>query len=231
MKIAVYDNDYKSSAKLKSLLYLYSDYKKADFVVDVFADCNEIFNFSNDYPLIFLSIENEYGKKAAIALNKKERSNKTVVMGGDSRLAAEGFKVNAFNFLQKPFLQSEVFEILEKFFTVSHTVLPLLISTGSQNLCLNICDILYLEANNKHSIIHLKNQTVICNKTMARVFEVLPKSNFSKINRAYVVNLHHISSFSSENVVLSNKEILHPSRHFYKSFKNDYLHTQNPKIP
>ena len=66
MKIAVYDNDYKSSAKLKSLLYLYSDYKKADFVVDVFADCNEIFNFSNDYPLIFLSIENEYGKNTVI---------------------------------------------------------------------------------------------------------------------------------------------------------------------
>ena len=181
MKIAVYDNDYKSSAKLKSLLYLYSDYKKADFVVDVFADCNEIFNFSNDYPLIFLSIENEYGKKAAIALNKKERSNKTVVMGGDSRLAAEGFKVNAFNFLQKPFLQSEVFEILEKFFTVSHTVLPLLISTGSQNLCLNICDILYLEANNKHSIIHLKNQRLSVIKQWHVFLRYCQKAIFQKL--------------------------------------------------
>lgn len=231
MKIAVYDNDYKSSMKLKKLLYLYSDYKKADYVVDVFISCKEIFTLSDDYSLIFLSLENESGKKAARELNKKGATRKTVVTGYDCRLAAEGFKVNAFNFLQKPFFESAVFEVLEKFFSVSHTVLPMLISTGRQNLCLNICDILYLEANNKHSIIHLKNQTVTCNKTMARVFDVLPKNSFSKINRAYVVNLNHISSFSSENVVLTNKETLHPSRHFYKSFKTDYLHTQNPKIP
>ena len=42
MRIAIIDDDYENSLKLKELLYLYSNFQKTDFVVDIFACCDKI---------------------------------------------------------------------------------------------------------------------------------------------------------------------------------------------
>jgi len=90
--------------------------------------------------------------------------------------------------------------------------------------------ILYLEANNKYCYIHLENETILCKKTMARVFDALPKIYFQKINRAFIVNLNAINKYNAQNVDLKNGETLHITRTYYKNFKQEYLNFFNPKI-
>ncbi len=231
MRIAIIDDDYENSLKLKELLYLYSNFQKTDFVVDIFTCCDKTIPNANRYTLIFLSLDSKNGKFISRKFYEMGITKKTIITGNDYKIAADAFMINAFGFIKKPYNKPELFDVLENFFKISVAIMPIIVSDGAENFCLNIGDILYLEANNKHSIIHLTNQTVFCNKTMARVNAALPQNCFSKINRAFIVNLNHISSFSSKNVVLSNNEVLPPSRHFYKSFKSDYLRIKSPKIP
>ena len=230
MRIAIFDDDFENSTKLKELLYLYSNFQKTDFVVDIFPSFEKMPNIRN-YTLIFLSLDGGNKRHIAKRFYEMEITKKTIIIGSDYKLAADALMLNAFGFIKKPYNKNTLFNILRDFFKRTVTIMPIIINNGAENFCLNIADILYLEANNKHSIIHLSDQTVYCNKTMARVSAALPQNYFSKINRAFIVNLNHISSFSSKNIVLSNNEALPPSRHFYKSFKDDYLRVKSPKIP
>ena len=230
MRIAIFDDNFENSTKLKKLLYEYSNYKKTDFVVDIFTCCDKITNI-HKYGLIFFSLDKCNARYIYKKFYGTATLSKTIITGGDYMLAAEALMINAFGFVKTPYDEKALFNVLAKFFKTSVTVVPIIISNGAENFCLNIADILYLEANNKHSIIHLTNQTIYCNKTMAKVNAALPPDIFSKINRAFIVNLNHISSFSSKNIVLSNNEVLPPSRHFFKSFKSDYIRIKCPKTP
>jgi len=101
---------------------------------------------------------------------------------------------------------------------------------SDDTVCLNSEEIFYIEASNKHCLIHLKNEIILCKKTMARVSEVLPKIHFQKINRAFIINLNCIDKYNSDSVFLKNGENLHITRTYYKSFKQNYFEYLKPKI-
>lgn len=230
MKIAVFDDDLCDSTVLKHLLYIFSNFKKISLVVDVFTNENALFKEKQNYILFFISFKTQNGIRLAQKLYNSESKIPMIITAPDCGLAMQAFKINAYNFLQTPLNQDRLFEILEGFFD-TYLSGPLLISDGFETICINTDDIFYLEADNKHCLVHLETKTVHCNKTMARVYNVLPEDRFLKISRAFIVNSNHVSRFSSEYVTLINGATLHPSRNFYKTFKCDYFRTQTPKIP
>ncbi len=230
MKIAIFDENSYDSAMLKRLIYMFSNSKKADLVVDVFTDANELIAKRKNYILFFISFKTKNGIGVSKKLYDTQNKTPVIITADDCRLAVEAFKINAYNFLQTPLNDILVYEALNDFFTTFHYD-SLLVSDGIENIFINTKDILYIEANNKHCLLHLSNQTVYCNKTMAKVYDVLPKERFLKTSRAFVVNTHYVSRFNHEHIILSNGDTLYPSRHFYKTFKCDFLSTVNPKIP
>ncbi len=229
MRIAIFSDDFYENKLLKRSLYTFANYKRIDFVVDVFTDWTKLYNQKDNYILFFVSFNNKTGVKLAKLLNESQEGA-IIITASNTNLAVDAYKINAYNFLQSPINENNLFKILENYFARFFEY-NLIIKNGFETICVNAKDILYLEANNKHCFLHLKNQTIPCNKTMARVVSVLPENLFLKISRAFVVNSNYIYSFNNECVTLINGATLHPSRHFYKTFKFDYYRTLNAKIP
>ena len=96
------------------------------------------------------------------------------------------------------------------------------IKNGEYMHCVNTNEILYLEACNKHCLVSLEKEKIICNKTMARIYETLPKTQFLKINRAFVINCNYVEKYNRENVILKNGEALPLSRNYVKEFKMNF---------
>ena len=230
MKIAIFDENSYDSTILKQLIYTFSNNQKLDLVVDVYTNANELIAKKKNYILFFISFKTKNG----ILLSKKLYENRdetpVIVTADDGKLAVEAFKINAYNFLLMPFNDTLVYEALNDFFS-SFMYDSILVSNGFENIFINTKDIAYIEANNKHCFLHLNNQTVYCNKTMAKVYKVLPKERFLKTSRAFVVNTNYVSRFNQNYIILTNGDTLYPSRHFYKTFKCDFLNTVKPKIP
>ena len=130
-----------------------------------------------------------------------------------------------------PLKEDEIYTVLDEFFKEYSNNYPLWIKCGEETVSLNVKDIFYLEANNKHCIVHLTNEELDCNKTMARVSGVLPKNRFTKINRAYIVNFECIKKYNNDAVFLKNGKQLHISRNYLKSFKQEYRLFLNPHQP
>lgn len=230
MRIAICGDDFLNIKQIKRILYIFSNYKKLELVVDIISNDTDILSIKQNYTLLFISFKNENNIKFAQYLCKNKSQIPIIVFSENLCHAADAFKINAYNFLHMPLCEDLLFEMLEDFFA-SFLSTPLILSDGFENICINANDIFYLEANNKHCYIHLTNQALHCNKTMARVFNALPQGRFLKISRSFIVNCDCITRFCSEYIILINGEVLYPSRHFYKTFKTDYTTFKMPRIP
>ncbi len=233
MRIAICDGNTAHIKKLKNLLYRYSNSNKMEFIVEEFSSGEELLKSKNKYCLIFIEyfLSGINGLETAKKLRAKRIESEIIFLSQTTDFIFESFKVSPYRFLTKPLNTQTLFETLNDFFVSYSENYPLWITNYVTTHCINTAEIFYLEANNKHCFIHLKAESIPCNKTMARVFNTLPQKYFSKINRAFIVNLNCISGYDNEYVFLKNGESIHITRKYFKPFKQEYFEFSNPKIP
>ena len=229
MKIAICDCDISSVKNLKRIIYTYADHFRMEIVIDWYASGEELLKSETHYSIVFL----EYKLKGICGLEVAQRMKSinpyisVVFISGHTEFVFDSFKVNPYRFLVKPIKESDIFEMLDDFFKKMGSDYSLWIKCGEDTVCMNTGEIYYLEANNKNCIIHLRDSRLKCNRTMAYVFNEMP-NHFSKINRAYVINLNFIEKYNNKEICLKNKEVLHIGRSFLKSFKDEYRHLSQP---
>lgn len=234
MRIALCDADRVSLKNTKNLLYEYANKHRIDFLIDEFYSGVTLLSSNERYEIVFIeyNIEGLNGLETSKILRQKNRNSAIIFFSSYVGFILESFKVSPFRFLVKPISSNLLFSTMDEFFEKQGNDYPLWIKDQDNNtFCLNTADIFYLEADNKHCFVNLKNNQYSCRKTMAKVFEVLPKTHFYKINRAYVVNLNCISVYNNDYIILTNGCKLHISRSYLQSFKKEYRNFLNPKIP
>jgi DNA-binding LytR/AlgR family response regulator len=70
-----------------------------------------------------------------------------------------------------------------------------------------IQDILYFEADRNYCKIYAKNKECLLVMTLKEIDEKLPKENFLRIHRSYIVNLSHVDEVAGSHVVIGKKAI------------------------
>lgn len=230
MRVAVCDIDKAFLLQLKKAVYLYANENKIEIVVECFISGEELLKSRYDYNLIFLGyyLSGINGLKTAEFLRSKEDNTPIIFVSDYTDFIFESFGVNPYGFLLKSEWQENIVSVLEDFFRHKGENYPILVKDGTDTVCISTENIYYLEADNKYCYIHLSKETLYCHKTMAQVFECLPKSHFCKTNRAFIVNLSHISRYNNDTIKLKNGKEIHPSRKYYKSFKEDYRRFLKP---
>ncbi len=221
MRIAVCDLDKQLIARLKFIIYRFAELHRLDIVIDCYLSGEGVLKKpSNYYGIIFLGykLSGINGLDTAERLRKSGNAAGIVFISDNTDFVFDAFKVNAYRFLLKSQCDTEIEPILKDYFFKT----SICIKIGEDNICISCDDIYFLEADNKHCFIHLRKEILNCNKTMGSIYSALPKNCFAKTNRAFVVNLKHISRYNNEIITLKNGETLHPSRNYYKSFKEDY---------
>ncbi len=231
MRIALCDSDIECIRKHKQMIYKYANNHRMEIVVDEYRSGTELLACRRSYALVILEYRTNTlnGLETAALLRKSNNSCKIVFLSAYTGFIFESFKVNPYRFLVKPIDEKILFKLLDDFFETRADDRPLWIKDGDDTVCLNTNDIFYLEADNKHCIIGLRNKKIHCRKTMAHVYDELPKNHFCKINRAYVVNFKYISEYNSDEIRLDNGTGLHISRSYYKSFKNEFRSFAEPQ--
>lgn len=224
MRIALCDWDKNFVKKIKNIIYTYAEHFRMEILVDCYHSGEALLNSLVNYNLIFLGykLEGINGLKTAKLIRNKNPYISIVFVSEYTDFVFDSFKVNPYRFLVKPISQNMIYETLNDFFEKFGKDYCLWVKYRDDTVCLNTGEIYYLEANNKHCIIHLEDQILNCNKTMAKVFGSLPENHFSKINRAFVVNLNFIKKHNNKEIQLTNKQSLTIGRNYLKTFKEEY---------
>jgi len=148
-----------------------------------------------------------------------------------SEYAIEGYKVNAVDYLLKPI---EYVDFLLAANKATETITKeqqletqlkknddfLFIKSGQQHIRIKFKDIKYIEAQKEYVALHLVNGEPV--KTLLRlknIEDILPKENFMRIHRSFIVNLDHIVTVERHRIIYGPKEFIVVSDTYQEDFK------------
>ena len=156
-----------------------------------------------------------------------------------SEYAVEGFRVNAVDYLLKPFgLQdfqraaNRLKERLESSVVGGHSVVndsvadTIFLKTEYRIVKVNISDIRFVEAMSEYLKVYLQGEAkpIVTLLSMKKMEERLP-DNFMRIHRSYIVNLNMIQEVNKNRIIMDADTYL-PIGDMYKDTFQQYLDTK-----
>ncbi|MGB5428724.1 LytR/AlgR family response regulator transcription factor [Eudoraea sp.] len=148
-----------------------------------------------------------------------------------SEYALEGFRVDAIDYLLKPIDYSLFLKASEK---ARERIQPkenesaevrsddnfLFIKSEYKILRIVLSEIKYIEGMREYVRIHLDNEKpVMALMSMKKMEEYLPKTNFMRVHRSYIVNLDKITTVERNRIVFDEKVYIPVSEQYKPKFQ------------
>lgn len=202
------------------------------------------FVHSHDVDLIFLDIQmpDLSGMELARVLSSKQQENapRIIFTTAYNQFAIEGYKVDAMDYLLKPFSYEEFLKACTKayHFFESKSLQPLssidnshqnyiFIKVEYQLMKVMLKDIIYVEGYKDYVKVHLagKSSPLLSLTSLKNMEEILPKNQFMRIHRSYIISLDHIHSITKNSVNINNTTIT-----VSENYKENFLQFVNKWI-
>ena len=155
-----------------------------------------------------------------------------------SEYAIEGFKVNAIDYLLKPFGLDDFKRAANKVkaqYELRNTATvssvdeddALFLKTEYKVVRINIGDIRYVEGMSEYLRIYLEDRPkpLIVLLSMKKMEERLPARSFMRIHRSYIINLRKIQEVNKNRVIMDADTYL-PIGDMYKDAFNAYINSK-----
>ena len=146
--------------------------------------------------------------------------------------AIEGYKVNATGYLLKPFNYIEFLEATEK---AKQLLLPtknkeveipdyIFVKSEYKQIKIFLNDIIYIESMKDYAKIFLTSQSspIVTLLSLKKLNEELPKENFMRVHRSFIVSLEKIEIVEKNQIVFGKQRITvaEPYRERFENFIN-----------
>lgn len=133
-----------------------------------------------------------------------------------SQHAVESYEMNAVDYLLKPFS----FERFLKSVTKAQSILThsisnisqqgpsiIYIKSGGQTHRIHLDEILYLEKDGNYLTFFLKDKKIVIRENMSDVFDIVPKSEFIRVHKSYVISIKHLETIEAHQVTVGKVKV------------------------
>ena len=213
---------------------LKSHLQKID-AVNVVATCKnaiEAFNeiSSNQINLIFLDINMPEisGLSFAKTINK---NIKVIFTTAYREYAVDGFNLQAVDYLLKPISFERLLQSVNKYLgenslESTENTLEIIqeksdfifVRSDRKMIKINFSDINYVESFSDYLKIYVADKTIVTRETITNIEAKLPKNDFMRIHRSFIVSISKIESFTNEFIEVKKKALP-----ISRSYKKDVL--------
>ncbi|QDH80835.1 response regulator transcription factor [Echinicola soli] len=192
------------------------------------------YTHKNEVDMIFLDIQmpDLSGMELARVLESKKSSNNTRIIftTAYNQFAVEGYKVDALDYLLKPYNYEEFLKAASKaykYFEAQHQTSAqethkkdfIFLKVEYQLVKVMLNDILYLEGYKDYVKVHLmgKPSPTLSLTSLKNMEDILPDAQFMRIHRSFIISLDHIDSITRNTVNIGNTTIT-VSDHYKENF-------------
>lgn len=181
---------------------------------------------NNTIDLVFLDIN--MPEISGIAFAKSINKDIKIIFTTAYRdYAVEGFELQAVDYLLKPIAFERLLKAVNTYFEVYNTAIDnkpqtievtndfMFVRSDRKMLKIDFNSIIYIESYSDYIKIHLPNETIVTRETISAIEAKLPKQQFMRIHRSFIISLHNIESFTNEHITI-NKQALPISRSYRK---------------
>lgn len=190
--------------------------------IEVFSSSESfLFTYEEDkgFDILLLDIEmpGMNGVDLAQIIRNKNKSIQIIFITGYMDYIAQGYDVEALNYLLKPVHEEKLFEVLKKAkdrISISEKIL--FIELAGEMVQIPLHSIFYVEVARNYISIHTLEGKYTRKQTLTDLEKELDE-RFFRAGRSFLVNLMHIKRTSKSEVELKNGEIIPLSRGRYEA--------------
>lgn len=203
MKILIVDDERPARSELKYLLS--QVLKEAEiFEADGVKSADELIK-DQVFGVIFLDINlgEVSGTVLASAIKEHQKKAAIVFVTAYQEYAVQAFEIGVVDYILKPYDLDRIKKTLKRleeqgYFTEEketekyEELDKLAVNAGDKIRLIDYRNIIYIEYNQRNSLIHTVDTVYTENYTMAALTDKLEKKNFFRIHKSYLVNLQYI---------------------------------------
>ena len=236
LKIAVCDDNPQFTEAVSTLLDKWS-YDKANIAVSCFSNGHSLAEAHSVSPfdIIFLDVVMPIinGIETAALIRREDKSVKIIFLTSSAEFALDSYSVKANGYLLKPIEEERFYALINDIFEEVQKMPKHIFARSTSSVHkIPINTISYIEAQGKHVSISLANGTEIRSDEPFYYFKnsLLAEDGFFSCHRSYIVNINHISTYTSKEIVLNTGVRIPISRNCHKEFENAYFETAFGKV-
>ncbi len=230
MRFAIVDDHQSEIDTLEKMIKDYYKLKNPNIYIDCFESAEDYIgsfeackklNADMRYDAIFLDIE--MPGKSGIELAKKIRdeyddyTTQIIYITSHSDYMPEAFGTITLDYLEKPISTDKLYGVLAKLEKmIISSELTVSFVEDRINKRVLVRDIMYIVASGRKLHLHTVNQTFSTNSNLEDMLSKLPDKTFVMINRSVIVNIGHIETITSEEVILKCNMSFTVGKKYYK---------------
>lgn len=198
--------------------------------VEIFTDADALITAhgSNPFHIILLDVIMPLlnGIEAAREIRQSDKTVKIVFMTTSPEFAVVSYTVKANNYLLKPVEAQQLYTCLDELVeNMRERPKYMVIKSAKAFHRVQLDHIEYLEAQNKHVLFAFSDGSTITSIEPLYSYEnqLLLSDGFFKCSRSYIVNIHHIGTYSTKEIIMRSGYRISISRSCHKEFENAYF--------
>lgn len=233
-QIGLCDDETMELDKVEAIFEFYrQEHVEYAFTIRRFSSADELLDsvraelFTPDILFMDIYMPGKMGITAAQELREMGNSCQIIFLTASTEYALDAFRVDAEQYLVKPLQKKDMYSVLDKLFErfawERKRYLPLRIDNRIRRVALQ--DIVFCEAQKKCQCIHLADHSHhVLHLTMSKLYEMLVAyPEFIKMGVSYIVNLAHVDSLNSRELLLDNGERIYLPRGSYQAVRKQYF--------
>lgn len=202
--------------------------------INIIASCNsciEAFNIISNHTIDLVFLDINMPEISGISFAKSINKNIKIIFTTAYReYAVEGFELQAVDYLLKPISFERLLKAVNTYFEVynnnqeitsnnTETINFMFVRSDRRMQKIAFNEIVYIESYSDYIKIHLADKTtVVTRETISAVEAKLPKRDFIRIHRSFIIAINFIDSFTNEEIVIFGKSLT-----ISRSYKKEVL--------
>ena len=197
LRIAICDDDRDDLERIKTSISNYHNEKSIDINIYSFLSAEELLKKNDKYDIIFLDIEMEKinGIEAAQRIRELNMLVPIVYITSYSRYWRSAYKVHAFDFISKPFVNNDIYAVLDDFIeSVKESNVQIIqINTEDGIIYQNINEICYILVKGRKTLeIGTVYNTYNADEFLKDLIKRINRDVFFQTHRSCYVNLKYV---------------------------------------
>lgn len=207
MRILLCDDEQEYINEIKIYIEKFLLERSISFEIDTFNNPQEIIDSDNVYQLAFLDIQMDNIDGITLAKILKERNEKIVIFFVTSYndYQDEAMDLRAFRFFEKPFNPERLYTGLERAMEyIDESYIDFYVSANNSQTKILVNDVIYVERANRQVTLVTTNCVYKTKETFDHWCNILQNSFFYRVHKSIIVNLHYITKYRYDEIVLNN---------------------------
>jgi len=180
----------------------------------------------NPVDLVFIDIQMP-GLTGLEVIKSLARKPRFIITSAYREYALDGYDLDVLDFLVKPVSYERFLKSLSKFINTSALSLPvnpaaprfIFIREGRKMTKIFLDSIVYLESQKDHIKIVTGDESFTTRGTMSYYEQWLPKNEFSRVHRSYLVSFSKIKAYTEDDVEMNDGKLIPVGELYRKAFR------------